>query len=52
MSAVTRNQSGWWEVGDWGFDDDDADLEYINGAIDAWTIWRDYVAANPEEFTK
>lgn len=38
----------WYEVtapdGEtWTFEDEDMDLRYIDAAIDAWTMWRDYV---------
>ena len=32
-----------YRVGDWSFDDEDKDLAYIDGAIAAWTAWREYV---------
>lgn len=29
----------------WSFDEEDVDVAYAEGAISAWTIWRDYVAS-------
>lgn len=34
-----------YRVGDWSFEEDDKDLKYIDQAIEAWTAWRAYVAA-------
>jgi len=33
-----------YQVGEWSFDVDDADLAYIDRALDSWSRWRDYVA--------
>ena len=35
----------YYNVGDWSFDEDDKDLQYIDKALEAWSRWRDYVVA-------
>lgn len=35
----------YYNVGDWSFDEEDKELAYIDKAIEAWTVWRKYVAA-------
>lgn len=35
-----------YEVGIFTFDQEDKDLGYIDGAIAAWTAWREYVAGS------
>lgn len=42
-SEVVFNGS-FYQVGEWSFDSSDADLAYIDNALEAWSRWRDYVA--------
>lgn len=43
---VVKHPQGYYVVGTWTFDEDDADLGWIDEAITAWTAWRDFVVAN------
>lgn len=50
MVSVEKNEhSPYYEVtglpdgGTWSFDEEEADLSYIESTIRAWQTWRDYV---------
>lgn len=35
----------YYSVGDWSFDEEDKNVDYIDKALEAWSRWRDYVVA-------
>lgn len=43
--GIPERELAIYRVGNWSFEDEDKDLVYIDQAIEAWTAWRAYVAA-------